>query len=312
MDQMGQERMGRWCAPPRRLGVMKRYRVMPMDFDTRAWMFTEPIADHWTPDVKEVWREQRERNTRRGLVWEFGEADRERKEMDFCAIGRKPFSVLAFHNRFNSKSGRLRCWPYYPALTGACALGERILNHMVLAVRDEFKATPNFKRVYRKDSFDDWTVAIDALVNWDVLLPEAREPFGALQRTRNASLHFRPELDTNVREPAIEAIKELTTIIDVQFGISGKQPWIIPGTPGESYIKRDAEQLPFVSRVWLRHGSCVPVGPRHRLEPDSQGNWSVIRLPDYPQQEISDEEFWTQRAAALKASSATVASAEDA
>ena len=60
----------------------------------------------------------------------------------------------------------------YPALTGACALGERILNYLILNLRDDFHSTPEYKQVYRKDSFDQWDAPINALASWGVLLPE--------------------------------------------------------------------------------------------------------------------------------------------
>lgn len=54
----------------------------------------------------------------------------------------------------------------YPALVGACALGERILNHLILDLRGAYAHTPEYKRVHRKDSFDDWRVPIDTLAAW--------------------------------------------------------------------------------------------------------------------------------------------------
>jgi hypothetical protein len=38
-----------------------------------------------------------------------------------------------------------------------------VLNHLLLALRGDYQHTPEYKRVYRKDSFDDWNVPIDAL-----------------------------------------------------------------------------------------------------------------------------------------------------
>jgi hypothetical protein len=44
----------------------------------------------------------------------------------------------------------------YPAVTSSCCLAERILNRLVLGCRGHFKAHPDYKKVYKKDSFDDW------------------------------------------------------------------------------------------------------------------------------------------------------------
>ena len=86
---------------------------------------------------------------------------------------------------------------YYPALTAACALGERILTYLMLNLRDDFKAHPQYKRVYRRESFEKWDLAIDTLEVWDVLLPEVVTSFRELRDRRNKAIHFRPEVDQN-------------------------------------------------------------------------------------------------------------------
>ncbi len=148
-------------------------------------------------------------------------------------------------------------------LTGACALGERILNHLIIALRNEFRSTQQYKRVHRKDSFDDWSLAIDILAEWEVLLPAAEEAFRELERKRNEAIHFRPETDQDVRQLALDAIGCLQRIIVAQFSGFGTQPWFITGIPGEIYIKKDWEVRPFVRAVYLRNGLLV--GPHHRI-----------------------------------------------
>src|SRR3972149_6553409 len=114
---------------------MKRYRVLNFDFDTRVRTLVDP------------------------------------KKENFIAIDSKPFSILAFHNRFFEQiRTSFIIGSYYPALTGACALGERILNHLILTLRDDFKNSPEYKKIYRKKSFDDWDVPISILASWGTLL----------------------------------------------------------------------------------------------------------------------------------------------
>lgn len=132
---------------------MKRYRILSFDFDTRVRTL-DPIPEEWEERVKALHRQNRER-TIAGLKLEFGSLRFEEKLQNFIDIGAKPFSVLAFHNRFyaQARSAFVQC-QYYPALTGVCALGERVLNHLVLGLRDHYKASASYKRVYRKGSFD--------------------------------------------------------------------------------------------------------------------------------------------------------------
>src|SRR5205823_4301416 len=65
----------------------------------------------------------------------------------------------------------------YPAVTSACCLAERILNRLVLRCRAHFKAHPEYKKIYRKDSFDDWGVMLNVIEQWQLIPPKAIELF---------------------------------------------------------------------------------------------------------------------------------------
>src|SRR6266542_1073426 len=156
---------------------MKRFRVLQFDFDTRVRTLTDNIPDHWEERVKEQHRRNREQTVQE-LSVQFGAYGADAKRQNFIDLGPKPFSILAFHNRFLEQVRvAFIIGAYYPELTGACALGARILNQLILTLRDEFKSTAHYKRVYKKDSFDNWDLAIDTLEAWDVLLPEAVKEF---------------------------------------------------------------------------------------------------------------------------------------
>jgi hypothetical protein len=175
---------------------------------------------------------------------------------------------------------------YYPALTAACSLGERILNYLILTLREDFKQTPEYKRVYGKDSFDNWDLAIDTLAAWDVLLSDATIEFRKLRDQRTEAIHFRPEVDTNDRALALAAIRSLSSIVGSQFGAFGPQPWFITTIPGEIYIRKDWENRPFVRRVYLPN--CRLVGPHHRIE----SLWPLsIKEGPWDGPEITDERF---------------------
>lgn len=266
---------------------MKRYRVLGMDFDSRASTLSLEIKDEWEEAVKEGHRRNKVQQ-QQAYTREFGEYDAERKLQDIIELGAKPFSIIAFHNKFLSQiRNSFVIGGYYPALTGACALGERILNHLILLLRDDFRATPQYKHVYRKSSFDDWNVAIDTLKAWHVLLPETVIAYRRLHEIRNRTIHFKPEVDHNERQLALEAIHTLNEIIQVQFGAMGLQPWFIPQIRGAAFISKEAEQQPFVRRVYLPN--CFLVGPKHSMEYDA-GRWHIHDV-DYEDREISDNEF---------------------
>jgi len=277
---------------------MKRYRVLPFfDFDTRVRTLADPIRDEWEEKIKKQHYENRRRVTD-GLIAEFGELYKEKKIENFIALDAKPFSIIAFHNRFFTQiRNSFVIGAYYPALTGACALGERILNYLLLTLRDDYKGTQEYKEIFRKESFDDWTIPIRTLKAWDILLPDVEENFLKLKEMRNKAIHFRPETDQNDRELALEAISCLKAIIGSQFSSFGPQPWFITGIPGEIYIKQSWEKKPFIEKIYIPN--CALVGPKHRI--DSLMPQIVINDRfEYENRQISDEEFCELRNANLK------------
>lgn len=267
---------------------MKRYRVVQFDFDSRALELTTEIKDAWDDNVKRQHLENRKR-TEQELISQFGEVATEEKRQNVIELGPKPFSIVAFHNRFFEQiRTSFIMGAYYPALTGACALGERILNHLVLLLRGDYKSTPQYKVVYRKDSFDNWDLAISTLSSWKVLLPKTEGEFRKLMDIRNRAIHFRPETDINDRSLANDGIKRLQTIIGSQFSAFGDQPWFIVDVRGEIYIRKDWEKVPFVNKVYLPN--CAYVGPENRIK-QLYPQLIVSDRKDYPDKEVSDYEF---------------------
>jgi hypothetical protein len=265
---------------------MKRYRVLTIDFDARPNVLAVEVKDEWEPKIKALWLHNQE-TIRAEFEGSFGTAGR----LDnYLAIGASPLSVIAFHNHFlREVRHAFLIESYYPALTGICALGERVLNHLVLKLRDEFTESPEYKKVYRRESFDDWNLAISTLSAWHVLLPAAAQQFRRLLSIRNEAVHFRPEIDHDARERALKAITLFQEIVTTQFGAFGTQPWYIPNDIGISFVRKRSERLPFVRRVVLP--SCKLVGPQHELKSRPTGGFDVVDETDYPADDLSDDDF---------------------
>lgn len=265
---------------------MKRYRIFSFDFDSRASLL-EPIQDHWEEKVKEL-HLQNQQNIKDGLFNQFGTYNREQKLQNFIDLGQKPFSITAFHNKFLEQvrnSYVIGC--YYPALTGVCALGERILNHLILLLRDYHTESPEYKKIYKKSSFDNWALVIDALESWGELLPEAVIKFRELNEKRNRAIHFNPETDTNDKSLSIEAIHLMQEIIAIQFSAFGPQPWYFV-VPGEIYIKKEWEDKPLIKHLFLPNTALV--GPKHTVE-SLIPRITINDRFEYEDREITDEEF---------------------
>lgn len=266
---------------------MKRYRIFCFDFDSRATHLSLEIQESWDEIVKEQHRKNRE-ITKQGLIFEYGKHHIDQKIKNFLELGSKPFSIIAFHNTFFEEARTAFVMgAYYPCLTSVCALGERILNHLILLLRDDYKDTAEYRRVYSNDSFDDWTLAINTLVAWKILRPKVEQDYRALMKMRHKAIHFRPETDSNAKDLALEAFHCMQQIIAGQFSGFSDEPWTFC-VPGELYIKKEWEGDPFVKKVFLPN--CAYVGPLNTVEGDFP-NWKVVDANEYIDCDISDDEF---------------------
>ena len=264
----------------------RRHLSYTMDFDTRSLVFEES-GEAWVEEARCLHLENREQ-VEAGLAREFGVDHLDKKIANFVDIKSKPFSILAYHNHFFEQTRRsFVIGSYYPALVGACALGERILNHLILDLRDFYKHKPEYKLVYRKQSFDDWDLPIDTLKSWDVLLPKAATEFRALKTLRHRSIHFSVDTYSTLREDALASILHMREIIDQQFTAFGLRPWFIEGTKGQIFIRREWEENPFIKTYYLP--TCPFVGPYFSISFDN--GLTFHDHPDYGDGNWTDEEF---------------------
>lgn len=186
----------------------RRHLSYSLDFDSRVHVFA-PQDPNWTEERKEQHRRNQERRQNQ-LAEQFGSEHLDRKIANFIALGPKPFSVLAHHNAYFEQ---VRCafvsGASYPALVGACALGERILNHLIIDLREFYKTRNEYNMVSRKDSFSNWNLPIDTLESWGVLESTTASEFRSLMVLRNRSIHFNVNTYSTVFEDALAAIRHL-------------------------------------------------------------------------------------------------------
>lgn len=266
----------------------RRYHPFSFDFDSTPLNLKAP-EEHWEEQVKQLHIENRERAIEK-LKLEHGIRHIDDVIKNTIELGAKSMSLLAYHNSLHEQARRaFVIGAYYPALVAACALGERILNHLVLDLRHSFKDTPQYKRVYRKGSFDDWSLAISVLTDWKVLVDGVGAELLALGALRNRSIHFNSDSYRSLREDALTALQRLDKVISKQFGYFGSQPWFIEDTPGAQFVKRSYESNPFV-RAYIIPGSGF-VGPLYGMGVSPGGHWYHLDYADYGDEALSDEQF---------------------
>jgi hypothetical protein len=127
----------------------RRYHPFSFDFDSTPFSLTEP-EEHWDQERKRVYRDNRQQRIDR-LKLHHGELHIESVIKNVIDLGPKSMSLLTYHNKLHEQARRaFVSGLYYPALVAACALGERILNHLILDLRESFKASSHYKKVHRK------------------------------------------------------------------------------------------------------------------------------------------------------------------
>lgn len=176
---------------------------------------------------------------------------------------------------------------FYSALTGACSLGERIFNIIIIRLRDYFKGHSLYKELYAKESFQDWEKAITVLAQWRVIDSQLQEEYRSLATLRHNSIHF-GNIE-NTRGSALTALNTVMTITDKLFGL--KADYLF-WCPGEIYVKKDKEMEPFVKEFILP--KCALVGYKHTIVEGKDAQRTILTYQDYDDYkniQISDEEY---------------------
>ncbi|NHC16341.1 hypothetical protein [Motilibacter deserti] len=248
----------------------RRYRPIEVSFDTRNALLDQEIGEDWESALQEQWRSN-QANVRMGLLAEHGTIDGETKIENYRAMGPAPWSIAIEHNRLMRQiRSAFTQGDFYPALVGACALGERVFNQLILALREDYAAHPaTTKRVRRQDTFTNWEAAIDVLEGWGVLDGDLAGTYMTLKDLRHASVHYDLNVDSGDREPALQAVLQVQRLIEGVFTPHGGPPRFIPEVSGASFFAREAEAIPLVKRIFLPR--CALLSPAHRIYP-SQGS----------------------------------------
>ena len=175
------------------------------------------------------------------------------------------------------------CGYFYPAMTGAGSLGERILNRLIIKTRDHFTSSKHYKKIWNKQSFDQWDFPVGVLKEWNIISDGIANSFLELKTFRNDSIHYNDGYD--FESNSHQAIKALADIINGQFNyINRKDLFWIFDMPGEIWLRSKVKSDPFVIEFVLPH--CVQLTPycEPTANPPVRGDLIVL-------DPFSDEEF---------------------
>ncbi|MEE9525420.1 MAG: hypothetical protein V3V78_02320 [Candidatus Woesearchaeota archaeon] len=288
---------------------MKRYRIANFDFDVRANFLTRS-TNGWSQKAKDDFAKQ-VIQIKAGIIQEYGVLLGNEKIKRFIELGIKPFSILAYHNSLLDQIRKAYIQgAFYPALTSSCTLGERILNHLILDLRneyDDFKEKPDkhpcsdckeFKDlrnkglvkveydIYSCKDCSNWKLMINELSKWGVFNDEVKQTFKKLSKKRHKSIHFNEKTITKLKQESLETIKLLQKIIQKLFPAFGSE-YFIPAK-GEAFLKKELESKPFFKKYYIPNSKLV--SPYHKVR-SVKPNFIIddIQLKDY--KEISDKEF---------------------
>lgn len=275
----------------------RRYIPHAISFNTRARILTDEINPDWDPDIVAQHEENR-RQARMRIIHEFGNADHERKIQDYGELGPAPWSVLDQHNEFMTQvRDAFAFGAYYPALVGACALGERLLNELVIRLRDSYRPHPATVEVATRKTFSDWVVCIKALFEWGVLDDSVATKLYELRRLRNRSVHYGKHIaGSDAREDALQAVLLVQEIVQDLFIPHGGPPKFISGVSGHSFLALESEDRPFI-REFILPASLL-VSPNFVMEYNSKAGWFDVFDDDTYQDEfptLTDDEFADHR-----------------
>ncbi len=265
----------------------RRYHPFVYDFDSTPMILDEP-GENWTEEAKALHIDNQNKAIAK-LKVDYGERRHEQVVQNTKDLGPKAISIVSYHNDMHEQArNSFVLGLYFPALVATCAIGERILNHLILDLRDCYKSSPHYKKIHRKASFDDWRFAVDVLEDWGVLIPDVGLTFMELAALRNRSVHFNAATYNTLREDALSALVKLGRIIKLQFGLFGSQKWFIEDTPGAQFIKKTHEDTPFVRTYIIPLSGFV--GIHYGMEFTERG-WCHLDYEDYGTGSVDDAEY---------------------
>ena len=254
---------------------MKRYRWTKFFIDTERNFVRHPT---WAADPRTV------SGAVAGVAYKHGLLDIQDKYDRWLKLSPPSLCVpIEWHELLREAESAYIHGDYYPALTSACCLGERVLNHLLIGLRGYFTNSPRYKEVARKESFQDWNGLIGILSEWGILNDDLAQQFKELLNLRNPAVHFGSLEDRQKKSG--QAVNGVYSVTSKMFGMDSGHFFVCEN---ELYIPKDKVAEPLVKEFIVPH--CYLLGYKHRVE-DRDGKLTIVDDEMYHDIQLSDDEF---------------------
>jgi len=234
----------------------RRYRLMGFYIDTIRGFYSNPVL-----------KEQADLNTEH-LKAILGHENFEQKFERWLKIEYPPLGLIdEYPDKITQIINTYSSGYFYPAVTSACCLAERILNRLILRTRDHFKSNHHYKKLYRNESFDDWGKMITIINDWRLIPERAIGIIKELMPIRHQSIHYNETF--NFEAVASGVINKPISAITEIFGvINRKDIYLVFDVPGEIWVRNEAQKHPFVKEFVLPH--CYYAHAVHDIDFDKK------------------------------------------
>ena len=220
-----------------------------------------------TPNIPKKAGEVISEEVKEKLKRELGEDQIDDKYLRWEEISKANIWILEEFNQFLDEIIKAYIQGYYYiSITGACCLTERLLNRLIIKLKDHNKKSPLYKKIYDKEKqIQNWDTLKEVLEDWGILNEEQLSICKKLHRYRNDTVHYIPEYDFKSAAPTV--IKLTTKLIDSIFSVfERKDIFNIFIIPGEIWVKECMIADPFVKEFILP--CCSMAGAISQIEED--------------------------------------------
>jgi hypothetical protein len=268
---------------------MKRYRILAFEFDTRATVLSTEILESWADDVKQTWINNKEIIAKQ-LIEEYGQKDSNDVIKNFVELGPKPFSIISSYNLFHEHARHsFIVGAYYASVTAVCALGERMLNYLVINLRDEFKEFEVHSDIRTHKSLSNWKIMNEALLLWNIFDVNVFNEFNELLKIRNRVIHYNKNIEEDLKGIALRSLKIMANIITMQYSSYRNEKYFIQEMFAETYLKKEYEAHPFVKLIYVPNS--LKVSPFHFVTSVKNGYFEIDHGIEIEDKDVSDIEF---------------------